>query len=271
MCENSQKNGSSGHLQEAAIEEITQIMGIEKDMLALLPKLISPTEAMNPWVEQLPAIFQQLDLKSGQVVLDIPCGTGRVSVPLAKKYQTEILGFDILPAYIESAQAFARLQAVEHLCTFSIADIRTVVEQPAICDLLLWIAPPHIWPNPRETVGNLRGCVRSGGHILIADAYLVDQPAQAVYPEYDVLEDSTAGYSTWGDTLIQMWDYKDTLWDDDYYRTRQLAFTALKRSTDQKERQLLQRYLDMLAEDEKDDKAYLGLAVWILKIDHAQE
>jgi 2-polyprenyl-3-methyl-5-hydroxy-6-metoxy-1,4-benzoquinol methylase len=141
-------------LEPHQVEEIAHIMGVSEDMLDLLPKLVHPTHAMNPWVEQLPGVFSQLDLKPGQTILDIPCGTGRVSVPLAKMYQTQILGFDILPAYIESAQAFAQRHQVEELCDFSVADIRSVVERQDICDLLLWIAPPHIWQSTRETVAH---------------------------------------------------------------------------------------------------------------------
>ena len=71
-------------LEPHQIKEITQIKSIDEDMLSLLPKLAHLTHAMNPWVEQLPGIFSQLDLKPGQTILDVSCGTGRVSVPLAK-------------------------------------------------------------------------------------------------------------------------------------------------------------------------------------------
>ena len=131
-------------LHQHQIKEITQIMGIKKEMLNLLPKLAHPTFAMNPWVDELPEIFGQFDLRPDQTILDIPCGTGRVSVPLAKRYQTRILGFDILPAHTESAQAFARQYEVLELCEFSAADIRTVVLRENICDLLLWLASPQI-------------------------------------------------------------------------------------------------------------------------------
>ena len=253
-------------LDSDQIKDVTQIMGIDSDMLALLPKLINPNEAMNPWVEHLPEIIQQMNLKSGQVVLDLPCGTGRVSVPIAKAYKTEILGFDLLPAYIESAQVFAHAQKVESLCAFSVEDVRAVVERQEICDLLLWIAPPQIWQGPRDTVGNLRRCVRPGGHMLIGDAYLVGESAKIVYPEFEVLTDTTSGYCSWGDELVRLVDYKDALWEADYRRTRGLAMTAMKNSGDKKEIQLIRRYLESLAEDEMIDKEHLGLAICILKI-----
>lgn len=248
------------------IEDVARIMGVDKDMIRLLPRLVHPSQAMNPWAEHLPAVIDQLDLQSGQTVLDIPCGTGRVSVPLAKAYGARIIGYDILPEYIESAREFAHLHHVDELCEFSAADIRAVVAEHDICDLLLWVAPPHVWDSSRETINQLRGCVRSGGKILIGDAYLNADSAKASYPEFETLEETTAGYSVCGDELVHCMDYKGTLWEDDYQRTREVALTALGQSTDEKEAQLIQSYLEGLARDEINDETHLGLAIWVLRV-----
>lgn len=253
-------------LEPQQMEDVARIMGVDKDMVRLLPRLVHPSQAMNPWAEHLPAVMDQLDLQPGQTVLDIPCGTGRVSVPLAKAYGTRIIGYDILPEYIDSARAFAHLHQVDELCEFSAADIRAVVAEHDICDLLLWIAPPHVWDSSRETINHLRGCVRSGGKILIGDAYLNAESAKAGYPEYETLEGTTEGYSAYGDELVRCIDYEGTLWEDDYQRTREVALTALGQSTDEKEMQLIWRYLESLAQDEINDKTHLGLAIWVLKV-----
>jgi SAM-dependent methyltransferase len=253
-------------LEPQQLEDVVRIMGIDKDMVRLLPRLVHPSQPMNPWVEHLPAVIDDLDLKPGQTVLDIPCGTGRVSVPLAKAYGARIVGYDILPECIESARAFARLHHVDELCEFSVADIRAVVAEHDICDLLLWVAPPHVWDSSRETTNRLRSCVRPGGKILIGDAYLNAESAKASYPEFETLEETTAGYSAYGDELVRCMDYKYTLWEDDYQRTREVALNALSQSTDEKEAQLIRRYLEGLAEDEINDRTNLGVAIWVLKV-----
>lgn len=248
------------------LEDVARIMGIDKDMVGLLPKLVHPNQALNPWVEHLPAVIDQLDLQPGQTVMDIPCGTGRVSVPFAKAYGTRIIGYDILPEYIDSARVFARLHHVDELCEFSVADIRAVVAEHDICDLLLWIAPPHVWDSSRETINQLRGCVKPGGEILIGDAYLNAESAKAIYPEFETLERTAKAYTAYGDELVRCTDYKGTLWEDDYQRTREVALAALSKSTDEMEAQLIRRYLEGLAQDEINDKTHLGLAIWLLKV-----
>jgi SAM-dependent methyltransferase len=253
-------------LEPQQLEDVARIMGVDKDMIRLLPRLVHPSQAMNPWVEHLPAVMDQLDLQPGQTVLDIPCGTGRVSVPLAKAYGARIIGYDILPEYIDSARAFVHLHHVDELCEFSATDIRAVVAEHDICDLLLWVAPPHIWDSSKETINRLRGCVRSGGKILVGDAYLNAESAKTSYPEYETLEGTTEGYSVYGDELVRCMDYKGILWEEDYQRTREVALTALSQSTDEKEVQLIRHYLEGLAQDEINDKTHLGLAIWVLKV-----
>ena len=87
-------------LKNKYVQDVARIMGVEKEMVRLLPKLQSKTKTMNPWVRQLPGIFRSLKFNKATKVLDIPCGEGGVSVPLAKQYKVRVMGFDILPEYV---------------------------------------------------------------------------------------------------------------------------------------------------------------------------
>ena len=130
-------------LKNKHIRDVAKIMGVEEAMVGILPKLQSTTKALNPWVRQFPGIFRGLKLKGGTRVLDIPCGQGGVSVPLAKKYKVRVVGFDVLPEYVRNANKLAIKQGVGNLCKFKIQDIREVIRKRNICDVLLWVAQAH--------------------------------------------------------------------------------------------------------------------------------
>ena len=186
-------------------EDIKKIMGVEDEMIRLLPQLEDQMNLLNSWVRQLPGIFRGLKLKKNQVVLDIPCGKGGVSIPLAKKYGVKVLGYDIIDGYIKSANELAKKEKVENLCTFKVEDIRKITKRKNICDAILWIAPPHLWKNSKETIKALRNCVKNNGIILIADAY-VYKPTKK-YEDYETLDSTNLGYTHFGDKIIRFFDY----------------------------------------------------------------
>ena len=115
-------------------------------------------------------------------------------------------------------------------------------------------------------ITNLKSYIKPGGHILIGDVYLQSESAKSVYSQFGTFQATTAGYLANGDDLILRIDYQDSLWGADYQRTREVALVALRQCANQKEHQLIQRYLDCLEEDEVNDKTCLGLAIWVLKI-----
>lgn len=124
-------------LKSKYIQDVAKIMGVEREMVRFLPKLQNKTQTMNPWVRQLPGIFRSLKFNKATRVLDIPCGEGGVSVPLAKKYKVKVTGFDILPEYVRNANKLAAEQGIGNLCKFKVQDIREVIKKRNICDVLL--------------------------------------------------------------------------------------------------------------------------------------
>ena len=95
-------------IEKRHIEDVKKIMSVEEEMIRLLPAFKDSLNMMNPWVKQLPGILRGLKLNRAQMVLDIPCGKGGVSVPLARKYGVRILGYDILEGYVRCAREFAK-------------------------------------------------------------------------------------------------------------------------------------------------------------------
>lgn len=253
-------------LKKKHIQDITKIMRVEEEMIRLLPKLQSKTNTMNPWVKQLPGIFRGLKFEKGLSILDIPCGEGGVSVPLAENYGVKVLGFDILPDYIQNANKFARKLGVQKLCRFRVGDIRNVVKSGNVCDVLLWIGAPHLWGKSKPTIKALRNCVKNGGLIFIGDAYLYPKSESGSFDDLETLDDTTKGYTSYGDELIRLIDYRGKLWKEDYRRTRKSAQEALKKTDNKKDQKIIRKYLKSLDTDEKTETECLGLAIWILEV-----
>lgn len=252
------------HMKQQHTEDVAKIMGVDDDMVHLLPQIDAELGILNPWVRQLPGILRGLKLHAGQTVLDIPCGTGKVSVPLAHQYGTTVLGYDILEGYVAVANTLALKRGVDRLCTFQVADVRDVTKRQNICDVLLWIAPPHLWASSKETMRALRRCVRPGGKVVIGDGYLYAPTAR--YEDHETLAAMNAGYRAFGDDIVRFIDYKSTLWRDDFNRARKVAQRTLQKITSKKDRDTLQRYLDSLDQEEQSDTKHMGLGIWIVKI-----
>jgi len=246
-------------------DDLKKIMGwADEDMQEVMSQL--DEGAMNAWMRQLPGIFQGMNLKSSMTIIDMPSGNGRVSIPLAQKYHVKVLGYDIIPAYIRRSNLLAAKRHVKHFCTFKKADIRTVVKKKNVCDLLLWIAAPNLWKDSKKTIKMLRNCVKSGGRILIADAYLYSMAGKRVYPDYKLLDQMNQGYAAFGDKIERFIDYKDTLWTSDYNRCKKSTRTFLQKANDSKSKEVLWRRLRILEKEEISDKKHLGLGIWIIRV-----
>lgn len=249
------------------INDLKKIMSVEEEMIPLLSLFKPKNRILNPWERQFPRIFKKLRLKKGMKVMDIPCGQGGVSVPLAKQYMVNVIGYDILPAYVRYAREYAKVRGVTHLCKFKVADIREVVRQKNICDVLLWVGPPHVWGRAKPTISKLRNTVRGGGIIVIADAYLYPRvKRKGMYKDYEDLKNTTKGYTSLGDEIIEIFDYKSSLWDFDYNRTRREVARGVKRAKTKKDREIVRKFLASLDSCQDKETKELGSAIWTLKV-----
>ena len=243
--------------------DIADVMGVDEDMIPLLGKLARKAPAMNPWVRQLPGILRGLRLDRHSNILDMPCGCGAVSVPLAINYGSAVIGYDAFPPNIEAARQLAATKGVADRCSFQTGDIRQVVTIADCCDVLLWVAAPHLWDTTTEIIAQLRNCVRSGGTVVFADAYrLTDEP---IY-DFCTRDETNRQLEDHGDKVRRVYDYDNRLWPDDYRRTIAQAESVLKGTDDAREKRMLVQYIAHLRESQVIETRLLGLAVWVLTV-----
>ena len=248
------------------ISEVAKIMGVDEETIAILPKIAFADNMLNPWGDELLKVFHLLNLNADKTVLDIPCGGGGVSVRLAKEYGVGIDGYDLLQGFIVKANEYATQQKVNHLCRFSVGDIRNVIKKGKEYDSLLWIAPPHIWDDYRRTVEELRKCVKNNGYIAIADAYLYKNELKNAQPDYETLDETLQAVTAHGDRIIKLIDYKGSLWAGNYLADREAVAKAIESAESPLEKEIFEKYLNQINESESSDTEQFGLYVLVLQI-----
>jgi len=76
-------------------------------------------------IDGLVGLFNEHDVPGEGLVLDLACGIGRISVPLAKLgYQ--VVGVDLSPSYIGFARDYAEREGVSDKTRFIVGDMREV-------------------------------------------------------------------------------------------------------------------------------------------------
>lgn len=87
-----------------------------------LEKLLETTDTE---IEGLINIFSEYNIQPGGTILDLACGIGRHSIPLAKKGY-KVVGIDISPTYIARAKEYAKENDVSKDTEFTLGDMRHV-------------------------------------------------------------------------------------------------------------------------------------------------
>ena len=76
-------------------------------------------------VEGLLRLFEMHGVPTGAKVLDMGCGIGRISIPLAKKGY-HVVGVDLSPSYIQRAIEYAEEEGVSEHTRFIVGDMRDI-------------------------------------------------------------------------------------------------------------------------------------------------
>jgi ubiquinone/menaquinone biosynthesis C-methylase UbiE len=252
-------------------------MGLPKELASGLIKILPRTAVLDKPLTPVKkriykSIFSLLKLKKGIRVLDLACGMGAVSIPLAVKYKVYIDGYDILPGFIKYAKQKAKAKGLSHLCKFKVGDVRKVVKEARDYDVILWFSPPHLWNTAKEAIKHLRPCCKDKGYIVIDDAYLYPKaPNKKDYKTYQPLKDMNNGFTYFGDSLIKVFDYKGANWREDYDGDRKIIKRAILRLKNSKDKTLLKEYLKSLNNLEKKDTENLGGAIWVIIVNKLNE
>lgn len=142
----------------------------------------------------LSALFKEKGLKKGRIV-DIPCGIGRVSVPLAK-LGYDVAGVDISPHFVSIAEEKARKFGVSRRAKFNVGqmkDIGSLFPKESF-DATINIFTSIGYGSESDDLAffkGLRQVVRKGGLFIIGRLasrdFLFSHFAESLYDETDDL------------------------------------------------------------------------------------
>ena len=76
-------------------------------------------------VDDLFRIFEEFKVPKNARILDVSCGIGRHSIPLAERGY-DVLGLDLSPLFIAKANATAKARKVNSRAKFRVADVREI-------------------------------------------------------------------------------------------------------------------------------------------------
>jgi SAM-dependent methyltransferase len=107
-------------------------------------------------------LCEEVDLRAGQRVLDVACGTGNVALSAGRRF-CDAVGVDFVPALIERARERA---AAERLpATFEVADAESLPFEDASFEAVLSIFGSMFAPDQEKAAAELVRVCRPGGKI----------------------------------------------------------------------------------------------------------
>ncbi len=108
----------------------------------------------------------RLQLRPGNQVLDVACGTGNLSIPAAKS-GANVTGVDIAPNLIE--QARTRALAKNVTVKFEVGDAEQLPYNDSSFDTVMTMYGAMFAPRPELTTAELLRVCRTGGRIAMAN------------------------------------------------------------------------------------------------------
>ncbi len=112
------------------------------------------------------AFVSRLDLAAGAQVLDVACGTGNVSLPLARR-GARVTGVDIAPNLLEQARARADAEGLE--IRFEEGDAEQLPFPDGTFDAVVTMFGAMFAPQPEQVVAECARVLKPGGLLAMAN------------------------------------------------------------------------------------------------------
>ena len=117
----------------------------------------------------LEKLLKAVRVSDGMRILDLGCGSGYLTFPLAKRHPTcDVIGLDIVSDALRDNRCRAKAEAITNL-TFITYD---GVDFPVESGTLDWVVTRyalHHFPDIEHSIQDIHRCLKRGGRLLIAD------------------------------------------------------------------------------------------------------
>ena len=160
-------------------QSITQALdGRDTRLVPFFPYLLqdleelgaSPRVTVDMVKENIMSVFAGTRDNCGSfTVLDLGCGKGDVSIPLAREFGFRVHGFDAHPVFVSWARERAAASGISSLCRFEHGDTRSLVPGISGYNMVILGSIGPILGDFGKTLEKISGCVDKGGYAMIDD------------------------------------------------------------------------------------------------------
>ena len=190
------------------LRDIARSLDATPELLADIADLLSGLDALGS-PEDVVEMLRPLRLPPLASVLDLGCGKGAASIAVATELGLDVRGIDGFGRFVDIATRkweshLHRAGSVRGKCRFEAGDLRRLAtEDRTQYDVVMFLSVGTLFGSPDETVAELRGRVRTGGYLLLDDAYRRDDgDTDATGAEnYATLEETRRMLTRNGDTI----------------------------------------------------------------------
>ncbi|MBE0448716.1 MAG: methyltransferase domain-containing protein [Actinobacteria bacterium] len=187
-------------------KKLAEVLEVPPEILPYVPELLADIWALGSWPEEIIELLRSLELPTQSTkVLDLGCGKGAVTLPIAEELGFKIRGVDLFLPFIEEATERAKKLGVENLCHYEVGDIHDVLKEGRTYDVVIFASVGGVLGDFAQCVGQLRPASRPRGYMVIDDGFLahasrLDRPG---YQHYRSHEETIRQLTSYGDTLVQ--------------------------------------------------------------------
>jgi len=107
----------------------------------------------------------------GARLLEVGCGSGRLSILLARRYGLDVTGLDLVPAMIERARANAERSGNRGECrpSFLVGDVSPLAFRGESFDVVVSTLSMHHWADPIAGLTEIARVLSPNGRALVWD------------------------------------------------------------------------------------------------------
>jgi 2-polyprenyl-3-methyl-5-hydroxy-6-metoxy-1,4-benzoquinol methylase len=186
-------------------KSLAESLETNTDVLPYIPFLLQDLWELGSSIDLILESINKLNLFSHSNVLDLGCGKGALSVPIAAQFGFDVVGIDAMKEFLQIARIKSSEFNVDNRCQFLNQEMRDYVLKPHSFAIVILASIGGIFGNWQNTIANLRTQVKDGGYMIIDDGYLKNKKSldRNGYAHYCDHKSSIQALTSFGDILIE--------------------------------------------------------------------
>ena len=136
------------------------------------------TKHIGGWIATQ-ELMQLCNLREGQEVLYVGCGSGVAAIQIAMEYDCRVVGVDVLEKMVASAREWAQRRGATGRTEFRVADAQNLPFEDDRFDVLICESVNTFVPDLDRAAQEYVRVVKPGGYVGLNEAVWIDDPPEA--------------------------------------------------------------------------------------------